>query len=63
LKLRLSPFIFPHLALVHIYHGFATAIFSSVAMAAVVNTFDSDKDLKNSITIGIGQACQKIANF
>jgi hypothetical protein len=46
LKLRLSPFILSHLALVLIYHGFATAIFSSVAMATVVNTFDSGKDIK-----------------
>ena len=49
----------------YIYHGFANAIFTSVAMAAVaavVNTFDSGNDLKNSMTIGIGQACQKIAN-
>lgn len=63
MKLRLSLLVLSHLALVHIYHGFANAIFSSIAMAAVVNTFDSGKDLKNSITIGIGQACQKIANL
>jgi hypothetical protein len=48
---------------VHIYHGFATAIFSSVAMAAVVNTFDRGKDSKDSIAIGIGQSCQKVANL
>ena len=57
MKLRLSPLILPHLVLVHIYHEFVTAIFSSDDIAAVVNTFDSGKDLKNSITIGIGQAC------
>ena len=49
LKSRLSPFILSRLALVRIYRGFATTIFSTLAMATmatVVNTFNSGKDIE-----------------